>query len=135
MHVHKSLELLILYFKGSLVGLPHLQTLVNINRSYSNQNNSVYTKLPDRFLSLCRSVKSQIFFLKFFFSKMYLVQIFEIDWLGVVMIATWADSIITDIFFSCKCVINELTCTRHTCQSSHMHQYTPCQEVKKKAQF
>ena len=39
---------------------------------------------------------------------------------------------ITNIFFSCKCVINELTCTRHKCQSSGMHQYTHQQEVKTK---
>ena len=52
-------------------------------------------------------------------------------WLGVVIelissnrkvIATWADSYITDIFFSCKRVINEWTHTRCNCESSHTHQ-------------
>ena len=64
MHVHISFELLILYLKGSLVGLPRLRNLVNVYTSSSKRNNSIYTKLPDRFFSLCRSVNSQIFFLK-----------------------------------------------------------------------
>ena len=65
----------------------------------------------------------------------------EIVWLGVVIelissnwkvIETCTDWCIADIFFSCKCVINELTCTRHNCQSSRMHRYTRQQEVNKK---
>ena len=66
-------------------------------------------------------------------TKQNLVRIFEIVWLGVVIelissnwkvVATCADSYITDIFFSCRCVVNELTHTRHYCQSSCTHQYT-----------
>ena len=62
---------------------------------------------------------------------MYLARIFKISWLGVVIelissywkvTATCADSWVTDIFFSYKCVINELTRTRHNCQSSRTHQ-------------
>ena len=69
------------------------------------------------------------------------MRIFEIVWLGVVIelissnwkeIATCADWYITDIFFSCKCVINELTRTRHNCQSSCTYRYTHRQEVNKK---
>ena len=61
-------------------------------------------------------------------------------WLGVVIelissnwkeIATCADSYITDIFFSCKRVINEWTHTRRNCESSRTHQYTRRQEVNK----
>ena len=49
------------------------------------------------------------------------------------VIPTCADSYITDIFFTCKCVINELTGIWYNCQSSHMHQYTRQQEVNKKS--
>ena len=48
------------------------------------------------------------------------------------VIATCADSYITDIFYSCKCVINEWTHTRQNCESSCTHQYTCRQEVNKK---
>ena len=48
------------------------------------------------------------------------------------VISTCADLYITEIFFSCKCVFNELTRARHNCQLSHTHQYTRGQEVKKK---
>ena len=95
------------------MGLPRLRNLVNVYMSSNNPNDSVYMELPDLiFFSLCRSVKLLIFFLE------KLVRIFEIVWLGVVIelissnwkvIATCADRYITDIFFSCKCVISELT--------------------------
>ena len=48
------------------------------------------------------------------------------------MIATCADSYITDIFFSCKRVINEWTHKRHNCELSRTHQYTRRQKVNKK---
>ena len=38
------------------------------------------------------------------------------------VIATCAGSYITDIFFSCKRVINEWTHTRHNCESSRTHE-------------
>ena len=46
------------------VGLPRLRNLVNVYTSSSNRNGSVYMELPDLIFSLCRSVKSPIFFLK-----------------------------------------------------------------------
>ena len=64
------------------------------------------------------------------------MRIFEIVWLGVVIelissnwkvIVTCADWYIAD-----KGVINELTRTRHNCQSSRTHRYTRRQEVNKK---
>ena len=97
--------------------------LVNIYMSSSNRNDSVYTELPDLIFLSCRSVKSQIFFLK---NSLKNVQMFETVWLDVVIelissywkvIAIWADSYITDIFFSCKCVIYKLT---HTRVKTHM---------------
>ena len=72
---------------------------------------------------------------------MNLVRIFEIVWLDVVIelissnwkvFATCAELYITYNFFSCKRVINELTQTRHICNSSHKHQFTRRQEVNKK---
>ena len=69
------------------------------------------------------------------------MRIFKIVWSGVVIelissnwkvIATCADWYTTDIFFSCKCVINELTLTRHYCQSSRTHRYSRRQEVNEK---
>ena len=62
-------------------------------------------------------------------------------WLGVVIelissnwkvIASCADSYITDMFFSCKRAINDRTLTRHKCESSRTHQYTRGQEINKK---
>ena len=47
-------------------------------------------------------------------------------------ISTCADLYNTEIFFNGKRVINELTGTRHNCQSSRMHQYTHRQEINKK---
>ena len=47
------------------------------------------------------------------------------------VIATYADSYITDKFFCCKRVIDEWTHTRHNCESSRTHQYTLRQEVNK----
>ena len=61
-------------------------------------------------------------------------------WLGVVIelnssnwkvITMCEDSYITDIFFSCRRVINEWTHTRHYRESSRTHQYTRRQEVNK----
>ena len=118
-------------FKHTLpIGLPRLRNLINVYMSSNNRNDSVYTELPDLIFSLCRSVKSLIFLLE---KRVYPVRIFEIVWLGVVIevissnwkvIATCADWYITDIFLSCKCVINELTRTRHNCRSSRTHRYT-----------
>ena len=46
------------------IGLPRLRNLVNVYTSFSNRNDSVYTVFPDLFFSLCKSVKSPIYFLK-----------------------------------------------------------------------
>ena len=48
------------------------------------------------------------------------------------VIASCADSYTTDIFFSCKRVINEWTHTIHNCKLSRTHQYTRRQEINKK---
>ena len=48
------------------------------------------------------------------------------------VVATCADWYITDTFFSCKFVVNELKRIRHNCQSSGTYRYTRRQEVNKK---
>ena len=105
-----------------------LRNLVNVYTSSSNPNYSLYTNLPDWYFLLCWSVKT--------LKNVTCANIQ--NWLGVVIelissdckvIAICADSYINRIFFSCECVINELTPTRHNCQSSGTHQYTCRQEV------
>ena len=122
------------------IGLPRLRNLVNVYTSSTNRNDPVYRELQDLIFFTMQIGKIADIFHKKNPWKMYLVQIFEISWLRVVIelisshwnvIATCADSQITDIFFSCKCVINELTRTRHNCQSSRTHQYTRRQEFNK----
>ena len=126
--------------RASSVGLPRLQNLVNVYTSSTNRNDPVYTELPDLIFFIMLIGKIADIFPKKTPWKMYLAWIFKIVWLVVVIelissywrvIATCANSYITYIFFSCKCVINELTHTRHNCQSSRTHQYTRRQEVSK----
>ena len=122
-----------------VIALPHLRNLVNFCTQVPLTETILFTpNLQIEFFSLCRSVKSPIFPLKTI-GKMNLVRkIQNCFWLGVVIylisnnwkvIATCADSYITDNFFSFK---RGWIHTRHNCKSSHTHQYTRRQEVTKK---
>ena len=125
----------------SHIGLPRLGNLVNVYTSSNNRNDAVHMLLPDHdFFPLCSSVKSPIFPIKNPLKNEPCANIRNCFWLGVVIelissnwkvIASCADSYITDICFSCKRVINEWTHTRHNCESSRTHQYTRRLQVNK----